>query len=145
MQQHLVQKQAVRLNLLALGNVCEHHTHRGPVFGPGSEREQVKPAAQRVSAACNAHRFAGQRHLAVGLNPVALQPRHGLTGQTAVGIQHPRLSFKTRVDRQIAEVHRVVMIVKHHFNDAKALVNRVEQRAVDFLRLIQLLFGVLAV
>ena len=144
-QQHLFQKLPVCLRLFALRDVREHHAHRWPVFGAGSKRVKIEPAIHHCGMLAGAHRLAGQSHIGVKLNPLTLQAWGDGSPQSSDDIRQSGLSLESRIDRQVAIVNRVAVFVPHDFKDAIAFVNRVEQRTVDFLGLIQLLFSLLAV
>ena len=125
---------AVRL-LLGLptpGGVGEQHGHL-PGFGQAHpEGVHVEPATDLRNVVFQAHRFAGARHPAVGVEPEGLQVGHQLAGGFALrALGDTRLLGKHRVQLLVAEIHDVLPgVVEQDFQHAETLVHAVEQGVV---------------
>ena len=81
-------------------------------------------------AILEAHRFAGRGDLSVDAEPKALMIRHQFTNRLALGIRQPGVFRERRIDLDEAIVDRLTGVVVDHVDDAKAFIDRVEERAV---------------
>src|SRR5688572_19468351 len=102
---------------------------------PEAERVHVIPAViQVMSITFKTGGFACQCHLAVDLKPVFFMARLNLAHPSAYSVHNASLAFEGCVDFEEAIIQRPFMFIKQDFDNTKAFIDRIEQRAVFLFR-----------
>ena len=120
------------LDAFALGNIVEYGCHPVLVWFADAKSINVVPAIQGVGLVLKANGLAGARHLSIGLVPEWLIQGGELAYGSALGAWQPGLLHKGAVHLQKSVIVCISRLVEEHFNDAKTLIDGLEQGAVLF-------------
>ena len=82
-------------------------------------------------------RLARQRDVAVKIKPIRFEPRDNFIYPFVHHVAHAGKLPERRIGRQIPPVDRLIVFVENHFDDAIALVHRVEQSAIALIAFTQ--------
>ncbi len=115
-----------------IGDVLEQHRHLEAVAIRDPEREHIEPPVQRLGFVDEADRLPGLCDAAIDLVPVRLVRGSQLPHGLALRIHQPGLHLEAWIDLAKTVVERMPVFVEQHFDDAKAFIDRREQRAVAF-------------
>ncbi|MNV68206.1 hypothetical protein D3C71_1610380 [compost metagenome] len=119
------------LDVLAVGDVEEHHGHQMLVRLAHADRFHRVPPVQRARFHLELFGLPATRHLAIGAVPVGfmagLQAAHPLPA----GIVEPRIARKRLVDLDKPVVHTHPGIIEDHFDDAEPRIQALKYRAIQ--------------
>ena len=129
----------------AQGDVVENNRHLAAVLAADPAGIGIEPTAtHRFGFVDETDGFAGEGDLAVNFDPVAFDSGDEIEHPLAGRIDQASLLLEGRVHFQILIVQRLVARVEDHFDEAKSLVDRGEQRVIAVLALAQGLLRLLA-
>lgn len=106
-----------------------------------TEGVHVKPTLQLFGPSLETRWLTRQCDRTVSLEPVLFVLGGKRAHALALSGNEARLFLEGRIGDQEAIVMRPCVVIEEHFDDAKAFVNRIEERAISQFGLPQLLFA----
>ena len=136
--QCLCQRQLLLLGLFSFGDVGEKYCNFAACGIADAKGVHIEPAVVHVICfVFEPGRNACQRDIAIKFEPILFMIRNQFPHAFACGVDQASLFFKRRVDFNKTVIDWFVGRVKHHFYDAKALIDRAKQGAVPVFRFAQ--------
>ena len=127
--------------VFALGDVIEDGADLTTARAADARSVSRVPTPRCLIVIFNALRFARPRHFVINFEPVAFGVRGNLAAELTHRVFKSRLPLEDRIDFQITIINRPSVFTVNQLEKAKALVNRIEQRAVFFFPFSQRCFG----
>ena len=136
--QRLCLFQGLALQPVARCDVLENDRDATKRFGFQPENVELEHPIGGCEVAFEADRHAGSDDRVVCCEPVLGDARRHLSDGLADHVAQAGLNLEGRIGFEVAKIQWRALLALHLLDDAKALVDRVEQRAIALLALAQL-------